>query len=118
MGEQAKVERVAKGTTAEEREYIFGGSCAEEWWTIDIAKCPRFGKHIRRWRRGSVEQPENVKLRYEDEYHVMFKVRWKRVVYPFLKPRKEADEAEEATEAEGGEDIALNGVDEAASFDL
>lgn len=93
---EAFVREKSAGLLPEEREYIFGGSCSDEWMTVDIAKCAEYGRHIRKWRRAVEEEPESVKLTYEDRHHIIFKVLKKRVKFPLLKPKRAAAvEAEE-----------------------
>ena len=79
---------------SEERELTFGGTVSEEFWSLDAAKCQKFAKIIEIWRREAQERPEDVKIAFEDEDHIFFKIRAKTVTLPKPRKRRELSEAE------------------------
>ena len=79
---------------SEEKELSFGGTVSEEFWSLDAAKCQKFAKIIEIWRREAQERPEDVKIAFEDEDHIFFKIRAKTVTLPKPRKRRELSEAE------------------------
>ena len=84
----------------EERELTFGGGVSEEFWSLDAAKCQKFAKIIEIWRREARERPEDVKIAFEDDDHIFFKIRAKTVLLPRPRQRRELSTAEREALAE------------------
>lgn len=93
MNNDVNVEEKEFLLSAEEREYVFGGSVADDFFTLDINKCRTFNHNIEVWRNEATKNPDNVKLQYEDAYHIIFKV--KRNCVQFPKPKSKKDLTDE-----------------------
>ena len=83
--------------SSEEREYCFGGTVADDYFTIDINKCKSFNRNLEMWRREAAKNPENVFIQYEDNYHVIIKA--KRSCIQFPKPRTKKELTDEQRKA-------------------
>ena len=70
-----------KLTTAEQ-EYVLGGCVADTFFTLDACKCQAFNRNIGIWRREAAQHPEDVKIAFEDEDHIIFKIRRKAMMFP------------------------------------
>ena len=83
--------------SAEEREYVFAGSVADDYFTLDICKCRSFNKNLEIWRKEAEKNPDNVYISFEDAYHVIIKVKKNAVQFP--KPRSTRDLTDEQRQA-------------------
>lgn len=79
--------------TNEEREYVLGGTVADTFFTLDANKCSAFARNINIWRREAEQHPDDVKITFEDDDHIIFKIRRKAMTLP--KPKRTRTMSEE-----------------------
>jgi len=79
--------------TTVEQEYILGGCVADAFFTLDACKCPAFARNINIWRREAEQHPDDAKIIFEDDDHVIFKIRRKAMTLP--KPKRTRTMSEE-----------------------
>ena len=88
-----------KLTTAEQ-EYVLGGCVADTFFTLDACKCQAFNRNIGTWRREAERHPEDVKIVFEDDDHIIFKIRRKAMMFPKPRSTREFTEEQRAAAAE------------------
>lgn len=81
----------------EEREYCFGGSVADEYFTLDITKCKSFNRNAEIWRKAAEKNPKDFHIQFEDKDHIIIKAKRTCVQFPKPKTKKElSDEQRQA----------------------
>ena len=76
----------------EEREYIFGGSVADDYFTLDICKCKTFNRNLEMWKKEASKKSKDVFIQFEDEYHIVIKVKKSCIQFPKPKSKRELSE--------------------------
>lgn len=83
----------------EEREIAFGGSVADDFYTLDANKCKTYNRIIKTWLAYSEKYPDRAFIQFEDDYHIVFKIHKKYISFPHPKQEKKLSDEQRAVVA-------------------